>query len=94
MARESVVTEMRKRPMTPAPHKRRWSDRVDRLTAHAMSTPAISLVPAPPIQQGPSDERTPEPTTVVIFGASGDLTKRKLVPALYNLARDGSLPRR
>jgi glucose-6-phosphate 1-dehydrogenase len=29
---------------------------------------------------------------VVIFGASGDLTKRKLVPALYNLHRDGLLP--
>ena len=27
------------------------------------------------------------PCTVVIFGASGDLTKRKLVPALYNLVR-------
>ena len=27
-------------------------------------------------------ERTPEPTVVVIFGASGDLTKRKLLPAL------------
>ena len=30
--------------------------------------------------------------TVVIFGASGDLTSRKLVPALYNLARAGDLP--
>ncbi|MBL8696369.1 MAG: glucose-6-phosphate dehydrogenase [Planctomycetes bacterium] len=33
-----------------------------------------------------------EPCTVVIFGASGDLTKRKLLPALYNLALDGLLP--
>ncbi|MBZ0303569.1 MAG: glucose-6-phosphate dehydrogenase, partial [Anaerolineae bacterium] len=31
-------------------------------------------------------------TTIVIFGASGDLTKRKLVPALYNLYRKGRLP--
>ena len=30
--------------------------------------------------------------TVVIFGASGDLTKRKLVPALYNLLRKGRIP--
>ena len=29
---------------------------------------------------------------MVIFGASGDLTKRKLIPALYNLARSGYLP--
>jgi glucose-6-phosphate 1-dehydrogenase len=32
------------------------------------------------------------PHTIVIFGASGDLTSRKLVPALYNLMRSGSLP--
>jgi glucose-6-phosphate 1-dehydrogenase len=30
--------------------------------------------------------------TIVIFGASGDLTSRKLVPALYHLERDGTLP--
>ena len=34
----------------------------------------------------------PEPCTVVIFGATGDLTHRKLVPALYNLLVDGELP--
>jgi glucose-6-phosphate 1-dehydrogenase len=33
-----------------------------------------------------------QPLTVVIFGASGDLTSRKLVPALFNLARKGRLP--
>ncbi|MEI6673753.1 MAG: glucose-6-phosphate dehydrogenase [Verrucomicrobiota bacterium] len=33
-----------------------------------------------------------EPCTLVIFGASGDLTVRKLVPALYHLAKDGQLP--
>nr|WP_276308405.1 hypothetical protein [Rubritalea profundi] len=33
-----------------------------------------------------------ESCTVVIFGATGDLTHRKLVPALYNLAVDGELP--
>ena len=32
-----------------------------------------------------------DPCVMVIFGASGDLTKRKLVPALYNLAKDGLL---
>ncbi|MBI2361465.1 MAG: glucose-6-phosphate dehydrogenase [Deltaproteobacteria bacterium] len=35
----------------------------------------------------------PEACTVVIFGASGDLTKRKLVPALHSLAAAGQLPR-
>ncbi len=32
------------------------------------------------------------PSTVVIFGATGDLTKRKLIPALFNLAAGGLLP--
>jgi glucose-6-phosphate 1-dehydrogenase len=36
----------------------------------------------------------PPPQSVVIFGASGDLTRRKIVPALYNLARDGLMPER
>jgi glucose-6-phosphate 1-dehydrogenase len=33
-------------------------------------------------------------TTLVIFGATGDLARRKLLPALYNLAHDGALPER
>ena len=36
--------------------------------------------------------RTPEPACLVIFGASGDLTARKLIPALYNLALQHLLP--
>src|ERR1051326_6866841 len=35
--------------------------------------------------------RTADPCAMVIFGASGDLTKRKLIPALYNLAKDNLL---
>jgi len=34
-----------------------------------------------------------DPCVMVIFGASGDLTKRKLIPALYNLAKDNLLSR-
>ena len=37
--------------------------------------------------------RTADPCVMVIFGASGDLTKRKLLPALYNLAAVNLLPR-
>jgi glucose-6-phosphate 1-dehydrogenase len=38
-------------------------------------------------------ERLPVPaTTLVIFGATGDLARRKLLPALYNLAHEGALP--
>lgn len=35
----------------------------------------------------------PEPCTLVIFGGGGDLAKRKLLPAVYNLALDGVLPK-
>ncbi|HXY39322.1 MAG TPA: glucose-6-phosphate dehydrogenase [Vicinamibacteria bacterium] len=37
-------------------------------------------------------ERPPDPCTLVLFGATGDLAARKIVPALYNLAREGELP--
>ncbi len=37
-------------------------------------------------------EPTPGATTLVIFGASGDLTKRKLIPAVYRLSKRGLLP--
>ncbi|MEZ4655441.1 MAG: hypothetical protein R3E12_18080 [Candidatus Eisenbacteria bacterium] len=36
--------------------------------------------------------RLADPCAMVIFGAAGDLTKRLLVPALYNLSRTGVLP--
>ena len=53
-------------------------------------------------QTGPEDnplteglERLPvHPTALVIFGATGDLARRKLLPALYNLAHEGALPER
>ena len=40
-------------------------------------------------------ERLPvHPTTMVIFGGTGDLAHRKLLPAIYNLAHEGALPER
>jgi glucose-6-phosphate 1-dehydrogenase len=45
----------------------------------------LSLVPH-------GNERIPEPGILVIFGASGDLTKRKLLPALFHLEQTGLLP--
>jgi glucose-6-phosphate 1-dehydrogenase len=40
-------------------------------------------------------ERLPvHPTTLVIFGGTGDLAQRKLLPAIYNLAHEGQLPER
>ena len=45
-----------------------------------------------PLREGVRLERTADPCAVVIFGASGDLTKRKLVPALYRLTQERLLP--
>jgi glucose-6-phosphate 1-dehydrogenase len=55
------------------------------------------MVQAPPMAQNVLREglalaRTPDPCVMVIFGASGDLTARKLIPALYNLALNRYLP--
>ena len=41
-----------------------------------------------------SQSKKPHACVLVIFGASGDLTKRKLIPALYNLALENRLPER
>ncbi len=45
-----------------------------------------------PLRVGLQQERTPEPLILVIFGASGDLTARKLVPAIYHLKQQRRLP--
>jgi glucose-6-phosphate 1-dehydrogenase len=45
-----------------------------------------------PLRAGMRLERTAEPCAVVIFGASGDLAKRKLIPALYRLVQERLLP--
>ena len=45
-----------------------------------------------PLREGLSTRPVPQPCAIVIFGATGDLTHRKLTPALYNLAADGELP--
>jgi glucose-6-phosphate 1-dehydrogenase len=47
---------------------------------------------ANPLRQGLLEDRTGDACAVVIFGASGDLTRRKLMPALYNLSVSRVLP--
>jgi glucose-6-phosphate 1-dehydrogenase len=56
-----------------------------------MATMEVKFSPED-LKAAQSAERIPEPTAVVIFGASGDLTKRKLLPALYHLEQSGLLP--
>lgn len=45
-----------------------------------------------PLRKGMRINTPPQPCTMVIFGATGDLTQRKLMPALYNLALQNRLP--
>ncbi len=45
-----------------------------------------------PLREGIRLRRTPDPCAMVIFGASGDLTERKLMPALFYLLRERMLP--
>lgn len=55
--------------------------------------PQRSIAEAPnPLREGLRIKHSPEPAVMVIFGATGDLTHRKLLPALYNLALEHPLP--
>jgi glucose-6-phosphate 1-dehydrogenase len=51
----------------------------------------IKITP-PPAEAPTSTLPQPVPCAIVLFGAGGDLTKRLVVPALYNLSRTGKLP--
>jgi glucose-6-phosphate 1-dehydrogenase len=53
---------------------------------------AAATAPDNPLLEGLRLRRTPEPCVLTIFGASGDLTERKLMPALYSLAVRRLLP--
>ena len=59
---------------------------------HTMATIQMSVRPEDLSQVPKGNERIPEPGILVIFGASGDLTKRKLLPALFHLEQAGLLP--
>jgi glucose-6-phosphate 1-dehydrogenase len=54
----------------------------------------VSAVQGNPLAEGLQVRRRPDPCALVIFGASGDLTQRKLFPALYALAFRRLLPER
>jgi glucose-6-phosphate 1-dehydrogenase len=58
-----------------------------------MATTEVKIAPEDVEAAARRNERIPEPGVVVIFGASGDLTKRKLLPALFHLEQGGLLPK-
>ena len=57
-----------------------------------MSSKSATLEVEAPVRQ--SSISPADPCTIVIFGASGDLSRRKLIPALYGLAAQNCLARR
>src|SRR4030095_12406777 len=59
----------------------RWSRAMTTIAADVATSPAKRL-----------PEHALSPATLTIFGAGGDLTKRLIMPALYNLVRAGKLP--
>src|SRR5262245_52565015 len=53
----------------------------------------MSAVAIPsPVRETRRARRVPDPCAIVIFGATGDLSHRKLIPALYTLSRLGMMP--
>src|SRR3984885_10891685 len=58
-----------------------------------MATMQMRVRPEDLSQVPKGHERIPEPGVLVIFGASGDLTKRKLLPALFHLQQANLLPK-
>jgi glucose-6-phosphate 1-dehydrogenase len=58
----------------------------------AATTVQMKVRPEDLSQVPPGRERIPDPVIMTIFGASGDLTKRKLLPALFHLQQNGLLP--
>src|SRR5947209_1680749 len=57
-----------------------------------MATAVEPAVKQNPLTSGTPSALLPQPCVLVIFGAAGDLSWRKLLPALYNLNVDGELP--
>ena len=54
-------------------------------------TPLASSVTGEILGDLTTKRRRPEPTAIVIFGATGDLASRKLAPALYNIMLDNAV---
>ena len=64
-----------------------------RRSRHVMHRDAVEdAAEANPLRAGTRLERVPDPAIVIVFGATGDLSHRKIFPAFYNLRRAGLLP--
>src|SRR2546422_336038 len=73
----------------------RWRrPRRARIRARTNTRGLMATTQENPLLEGLQVRRTPDPCALVIFGASGDLTHKKLFPALYSLAFRRLLPER
>lgn len=68
----------------------KYKERQDQLNKVSMTFSSVPFIN--PLQESNRSTKVADSCIMVIFGATGDLTARKLIPALYNLAREGQLP--
>ena len=80
-------------PAAPAPSKKDAPRTMrDLRLASEGKKRATAKVAQNPLREGLRLERVPDPATFVLFGATGDLAHRKVIPALYHLWRTHLLP--
>src|SRR6202035_890766 len=96
--RRAVGGALHPLPLAPRAHLRREAPlgdaaRLRRPRRAAVGRLGMAIAKVPEEQEeAPASAEAAPPSAVVIFGSTGDLTKRKLIPALYNLAASGLLP--
>ena len=78
------------KPRTPSTTTKPSKSTLPRETVHVYRPPEQAV--DNPLRSGLALEKVPEPCLIVVFGATGDLTSRKILPAVYNLRRSGLLP--
>ncbi|TAM56978.1 MAG: glucose-6-phosphate dehydrogenase (NADP(+)), partial [Chloroflexota bacterium] len=83
-----MATERR----SPAAQRRPSAVSAPPASPRSRSSVAAQRAVSNPLRAGLRLEKVPEPCTTVIFGGTGDLSHRKILPAFYNLRRAGLLP--
>ena len=93
MIRRRRTTELPDKPVHPAPRPKEAPKTMREVRlAHATRRKAVPRQLENVLREGLRLERVPDPSVLVLFGATGDLAHRKVVPALYQLWRTNLLP--
>jgi len=91
--RRRRTTELPDKPVHPAPRPKDAPKTMRELRlAHAARRKALPRQLENVLREGLRLERVPDPSILVLFGATGDLAHRKVMPALYQLWRTNLLP--